>query len=86
MTYFKRESKKYNNMNERNNNNIIISDLQQKLYYLKIDLEMIIEINPHDCKKQIKKINKQIAKVEKEIDFYTERNHSLVIEYNFGIA
>ena len=83
MTYFERESKKYNNMNERQNNNIVISDLQQKLYDLKIDLSWAEDINN---KKQIKKINKQIAKVEKEIDFYTERNHGLVIEYNFGIA
>ena len=83
MTYFERESKKYNNMNERQNNNIVISDLQQKFYDLKIDLSWAEDINN---KKQIKKINKQIAKVEKEIDFYTERNHGLVIEYNFGIA
>lgn len=83
MKYFERESKKYNNIIERENNNNIITDLQQELYNLKIDLSWAEDMSD---KKQIKKINKQIAKVEKEIDFYTERNHGLVIEYNFGIA
>ena len=77
-----------------NNNDDVVKELKKVLIDNGIKQQFIADgigvskqgFNLMLNKKQIKKINKQIAKVEKEIDFYTERNHGLVIEYNFGIA